>query len=88
MANKFKLTIVSPDGNKIEDEANILNVMTTSGALGILAHHLPLVGVIKLSSLSYRKDNDTFNYDISGGILNVKENEVIVLAESFKKIDK
>lgn len=85
MANKFKLTIVTPDGKKVEDDATILNAVTTAGAVGILANHLPLVAVLEISHLNYRKDNELFEFAISGGVLNVKKDEVIVLAETFER---
>ena len=92
MANTFKLTIVTPDGKKIVDEAYILNVVTSAGALGILANHLPLVSVIEISHLNYKKYNDNGQLEmvemaISGGILNVSKEEVIVLAETFETKD-
>lgn len=92
MANTFKLTIVTPDGKKIEDEAYILNVVTTNGAIGILAHHLPLVSVIEISHMNYKKYNENGELEvveiaISGGILNVSKEEVIVLAETFETKD-
>ena len=87
MANKFKLTIVSPDGKKIVTEATILNIVTTDGALGILANHLPLVSIVDISHFNYRNENGTFDYAISGGVLNVKKDEVIILAESFESKD-
>ena len=34
--------MVTPEGKKKEDQAEILNVVTTSGAMGILPKHLPL----------------------------------------------
>lgn len=87
----FKLTIVTPDGKKIVDECHILNVVTTGGALGILAHHLPLLAVIEISHLNYKKivDNQEEKVELAihGGILNVKEDEVIVLAEAFETKD-
>ena len=87
MANKFTLTIVTPDGKKVVDEATILNARTTAGAVGILANHLPLVAVLEISHLNYKKDNESYDFAISGGILNVKKDEVIVLAESFETKD-
>ena len=85
MANLFDLTIVTPDGKKLNDSCYIVNVMTTSGVVGIMKGHLPLIGVIKISHLSYRNDDGSFDIAISGGILNVKEDGVSILAESFER---
>lgn len=87
MANKFKLSMVTADGKKIVDEVEILNVVTSSGALGIMAHHLPLIAVIEISHLNYKKDGQTFEFSIGGGVLSVSNEEVSILADSFETKD-
>ena len=87
MANKFKLSMVAADGKKIVDEVEILNVVTSSGALGIMAHHLPLIAVIEISHLNYKKDGQTFEFSIGGGVLSVSNEEVSILADSFETKD-
>lgn len=87
MASKFNFRIVTPDGKKLEDQAEILNVVASSGALGIMANHLPLVAILTISHLNYRKNGKTYEFAISGGILDVKKDETIVLAESFESKD-
>lgn len=84
MANKFKLNIVTADGKKLVDDVEILNVVTTTGTLGIMAHHLPLIAVIDISHFNYKKDNQVHEYAISGGVLSVNDNEVSILADSFE----
>lgn len=84
MANSFLLEIITPDGKKLNDEVDILNIVTTNGALGILAHHLPLVAIIPISHFNYKKNNVKYEFAISGGILNVQNDKTIVLAESFE----
>lgn len=87
MARKFKINMVTADGKKLLDEAEILNVVTSSGCLGIMAHHLPLIAVIEISHLSYRKDGYLYEFSIGGGILNVAKDGVSILADSFESKD-
>lgn len=84
MANKFRISIVTADGKKLVDEVDILNVVTSSGNLGIMANHLPLIAIIEISHLNYRKDGKLYEFSISGGILNVKKDGVSVLADAFE----
>ena len=84
MAKKFKINIVTADGKKLTDEAEILNVVISTGSIGIMANHLPLIAVIEISHLNYKKDGKIQEYAISGGILNVKKDEVSILADSFE----
>ena len=46
---KFKLKIVTPSGIYQEVEVNQLNLRTTAGQVGILAHHMPLASGIEIS---------------------------------------
>ena len=85
MAKKFKFKIYTSDGKVLQDEIDLLNVVTTTGAMGILANHLPLIGIIDISQFNYKKDNDTFYFAISGGVLNIKKDGVTILAESFEQ---
>mgnify|MGYP003321584542 CR=1 FL=1 len=85
MANTFTFTLVSPDGKKLVKEADILNVKTTNGVVGILANHADLVAVIEPSILNFKLKGESTNINISGGILHVKDNEVRVLAESYEE---
>ena len=50
---KFKLKIVTPSGIYQEVEVNQLNLRTTAGQVGILAHHMPLASGIEISEMSY-----------------------------------
>ncbi len=85
MAKKFNFKIYTSDGKTLQDEVDILNVVTTTGAMGILANHLPLIGIIDISQFNYKKDGETFYFAISGGVLNVKKDGVTILAESFEQ---
>lgn len=85
MAKKFNFKIYTSDGKTLQDEVDILNVVTTTGAMGILANHLPLIGIIDISQFNYKKDNETFYFAISGGVLNIKKDGVTILAESFEQ---
>lgn len=84
MAKIFNIKMITPDGKKIVDECEILNIVTSSGALGIMAGHLPLIGIISISHLNYKKNHQTYDFAISGGILNVEKDGVTILAESFE----
>ncbi|MBQ7275885.1 MAG: ATP synthase F1 subunit epsilon [Bacilli bacterium] len=92
MANTFNLTIVTPNGKKLSDEVSILNCVTTAGAVGILANHIPLVAIIEISHLNYKKPDgnggvESVDIAIAGGVLSVKDNQAVVLAEAFETKD-
>lgn len=84
MANKFSLEIKSPDGKHLEDQVDILNIRLSDGEVGIMKGHLPLIGVIDISHFDYVKDGKTHEFAISGGILDVTREKVMVLADSYE----
>ena len=89
MANTFSLKIVTPDGKELQDEVSILNCVTTAGAIGILANHIPLVAILPISHLNYKKPDgnsgiESIDIAIAGGVVSFKENEATVLAEAFE----
>lgn len=85
MAEKtFKLEVVTPDRVVLSDD-QIVSVTApgSEGYLGILANHAPLMSELKIGRLDYRRqDGETGAMAISGGFLDVVENEVTVLAEA------
>ena len=83
MANKFHFEMITPDGKKIEDDIEILNVVS-SGALGVMAHHIPLIAIVEISHLNYKKDGKSYDFAIAGGVLNVKKEGVTLLADGFE----
>lgn len=83
----LKVSILTPTKKIFEGEVDILNVPTPRGNFGILPHHYPLLSMITIGKLNYRKKKETVEYAISGGVLTVEQNEVYVLAEAIERKD-
>ncbi|SRR5574344_2161623 len=87
MANKFHFEMITADGKKTEDEVELLNVVTSSGAIGVMHSHTPLIAILVISHVRYKKDGKEFFYAISGGIINVQKDKTTILADSFESKD-
>ncbi len=85
--NSFLLKITTPDGKKFEDNVEMANFTLSDGDIGILKGHTPLVGVIEISIMNYKKDGNFYPIAIEGGILQVSQNQVNVLADAFETQD-
>lgn len=86
----FKLKIVTPRGIYKETDVDMLNLRTTAGQIGILAHHLPLAAAIEISEMNYLINGERFKYAIAGGFVYVNEDETTIIAnaiESPEEID-
>lgn len=86
----FKLKIVTPRGIYKETEVEMLNLRTTAGQIGILAHHLPLAAAIEISEMNYIQNGERHKFAIAGGFVYVNEADTTIIAnaiESPEEID-
>ncbi len=76
------LDIVSPDKSIFSGEVNSVQLPGTAGSFGILNNHAPLISTLKDGKI---KTKDTSGkeefFEIKGGVVEVLNNRVIVLAE-------
>lgn len=80
----FPLKIVTPKGIYLEKDVDILNIRTTNGQIGILAHHLPLASAIEISEMDYVANGERFIYAIAGGFVYVGNDETTIIANSIE----
>lgn len=81
----LNIRIITPDGEFYRGTLNSLKVVTLNGELTILPDHFPLVAPIVPSCLSmYGSDNKKIDASISTGLLNVKTNEVVIIADAIE----
>lgn len=83
--NKIHVQIINPDGIYLEEDAEIVNVFTSSGMLGILFGHMPLVAPIITSPLEIINGKKQQLFAVSEGFLKVKQNEVIILISQIEE---
>lgn len=81
---KFRLKIVTPSGIYKEVEVDQLNLCTTAGQVGILAHHMPLASGIEISEMSYIIDKQRYEFAIGGGFIYVNDEETKIIANSIE----
>lgn len=80
----FPLKIVTPKGIYLEKDVDILNIRTTNGQIGILAHHLPLASAIEISEMDYVANGERSIYAIAGGFVYVGNDETTIIANSIE----
>jgi F-type H+-transporting ATPase subunit epsilon len=81
----MQLEIITPDQKIFTGEVKLVKVPGSKGSFEILKNHAPIIstlenGEIKIIDL---QDRITY-YDISGGVIEAKQNNIIILAESVK----
>ncbi len=78
----IKVNIVTPDGPVYDSEVNMIIANTQTGEIGILPGHIPMVAPLEVSAIRLKKDNQTDIVAISGGFLEVRPDQVSILAPS------
>lgn len=81
----FKLSIVTPEKIAYEGMGKSLIVPGIDGYLGILSHHAPLISALKPGKIEFQdEDNKLQIYAVSGGFLEVSNNQATLLADTVE----
>ncbi len=83
----FPLEILTPTGRYFEGNVYFLNVRSEDFNLGILPSHSPLISTLAISMMRIQFDNFEFSYAISGGVIKVSKDKVVVLVNSIERED-
>ena len=79
----INVELVAPDRVVWEGEADLVIARTTDGELGIMANHIPLLGVLVDYPVRIRQGgSDVKTVQVKGGFLSVTKDKVSILAES------
>jgi F-type H+-transporting ATPase subunit epsilon len=87
MENKIHLEIVTPTGSQLDAQVDSITIPGTLGSFQILPKHAPLLSSFEIGIVKIKTDGQEKLYATSGGTVEVKNNHVIVLAESFESED-
>jgi F-type H+-transporting ATPase subunit epsilon len=74
--------ILTPDKKLFSGDAEYINVPGQAGGTGILKDHAPLISALKAGQVKVRDmEKKEHLFDIKGGIVEVRNDKVILLAE-------
>lgn len=81
------VSVVTPDGQVLEDDYEMVSCKAETGELGILPGHIPLVAPLTISALRLKRNNDEDLVAVSGGFIEVRPDKVTVLSPAAEKAD-
>ena len=87
MEDSFRLRIVTPYREVVMEDVGEAQVPGKEGYLGILPGHAPLISMLKVGEISYRRGRDSSHLAVSGGFVEVLPDQVTILAETAEKSD-
>ena len=80
--NSFPVEVLTPEGKVFEDEVEMVSTRTTTGSIGILANHAPLMAILEPTELRlYKSESDVVRFAQGEGYLQVVDNRALVLVE-------
>jgi F-type H+-transporting ATPase subunit epsilon len=74
--------VIAPDKTILDTVAEEVILPSSTGQLGILSNHAPLISALETGVLRFRKDKAWSAVALTGGFAEVEENEVTVLVRS------
>lgn len=80
---KFSLSIVTPAASLYEGDVYTCQIPTSDGLIGVLPFHAPLMALLGYGILTLHDDRGQhLQFAIDGGFLEIKNNKVVVAANS------
>ncbi len=75
------LEIITPDKKVFRGEVSEASFPGASGAFQVLKNHAPLIAVLVKGLVSFQTHDEKKSMTVDGGVVEVRDNEIILLAE-------
>jgi F-type H+-transporting ATPase subunit epsilon len=80
--SSFPAEVLTPEGQVFADEVEMVSTRTTTGSIGVLARHAPLMAILEPTELRlYKSESDVVRFAQGEGYLQVVDNSALVLVE-------
>lgn len=80
--SRFPVEVLTPEGQVFAGEVEMLSTRTTVGAIGVLANHAPLLGLVEPTELRlHLGEGEVERYAQGDGYLQVRGNRALLLVE-------
>jgi F-type H+-transporting ATPase subunit epsilon len=79
---KFPVEVLTPEGEVFSDEVEMVSTSTTTGSIGVLAHHTPILAMLEPAELRlYKTETDIVHFAQAEGYMQVAGGRVMLLVE-------
>ena len=80
----MNLQIITPDNKVFDGEVKLVQVPGSKGSFQILRNHAPIISTLEKGEVKIIDWDDRTSFiTISGGVIEVKNNKIMILAESI-----
>jgi F-type H+-transporting ATPase subunit epsilon len=85
--SKLHVDVVTVEGRLFKGDADFVVAPGAVGELGILPRHIPLLTPLKAGAVKVRNGTEEHLFFVSGGFLEVRPDQVTVLADAAERAD-
>lgn len=79
---KFRVEVLTPEGEVFNDEVEMVSTRTTMGSIGVLANHAPVLAMLDPTELRlYKTASEVVRYAQAEGYMQVGGNHALLLVE-------
>ena len=79
------LEIITPDKKIFEGEVSLASFPGSDGSFQVLNNHAPLISLLADGVVEYKTKEARVSVKITGGVVEVLKNKVIVLADGIRE---
>ena len=81
----MKIEIITPDRKVYEGDISSIRVPGKKGSFQVLKDHAPIISTLENGPVMIvDMEGNKVDYEINGGVIEVKQNKIILLAESVR----
>jgi F-type H+-transporting ATPase subunit epsilon len=81
----MKLEIITPDRKVYEGDISSIRVPGKKGSFQVLKDHAPIISTLENGPVFIvDQQGNHVDFEINGGVIEVKQNKIILLAESVR----
>ena len=83
----MKVEIVTPEDIVYQGEISLIQLPGVDGLFELLDNHAPMIAMLSSGNVKVieKSDNQTIFFSITGGVVEVLKNKILVLAEKCKR---
>ena len=82
----MQLELLTPGKNVFSGEVKLVKLPGSSGSFEVMNNHAPIISALTEGELKVETESgETLRYNTSGGVVEMKNNHIVVLAESIDK---
>jgi len=80
----MQLEVLTPEKNVFSGKVNLVKLPGSIGSFEILKNHAPIISALTEGELKIdTQSGETLRYKMSGGVVEVNNNHIVVLVESI-----